>query len=157
MRTIPYRDVESMNRCSTKEEWSEWGPERVITRDDIRRFADLSHNHQWIHTDPERARSESPYGDLIAHGFLLTSLIPSLLPSDGFEISGHKVRIVRGIEKLRLLSPVYPNSAIHARTRNLIAYPAPSGKGTVVSRELEMWSHSGEKPALACTILFQYF
>ncbi len=34
----------------------------------------VSGDHQWIHVDPERAKTESPYGTTIAHGNLTLSL-----------------------------------------------------------------------------------
>ena len=46
---------------------SEW---RAIAQADIDAFAELSGDHQWIHVDPERAKTESPYGTTIAHGNL---------------------------------------------------------------------------------------
>ncbi|MGO9426180.1 MAG: MaoC family dehydratase, partial [Steroidobacteraceae bacterium] len=41
----------------------------------IDRFADASGDDQWIHVDPERARS-GPFGTTVAHGFLTLSLLP---------------------------------------------------------------------------------
>src|SRR5690606_37684471 len=53
----------------------------------INRFADAILDHQFIHTDPERARAEGPYGGTIAHGFLSLSLLTyfshSALPAPG--------------------------------------------------------------------------
>jgi acyl dehydratase len=51
---------------------------RRIDQADIDTFARLSGDRQWIHTDVERARRESPYGTTIAHGNLTLALI------DGF-------------------------------------------------------------------------
>ena len=36
----------------------------------IDRFAETTHDTQWIHVDPERAAAETPFGGTIAHGFL---------------------------------------------------------------------------------------
>jgi acyl dehydratase len=53
-------------------------------------FADLSNDHQWIHTDVERAEKESPFGTTIAHGNLTLSMIdgfrPELIKSSGFKL-----------------------------------------------------------------------
>src|SRR4029077_11361972 len=54
---------------------SEW---RTIAQADIDAFAELSGDHQWIHVDPERAKTESPYGTTIAHGNLTLATV------DGF-------------------------------------------------------------------------
>ncbi len=47
----------------------------IIDQQIISRFAQVTHDTQWIHTDPERAKAESPYGQTIAHGFLILSLL----------------------------------------------------------------------------------
>ena len=54
---------------------SEW---RTITQEDIDTFAALSGDHQWIHVDVERAKTESPFGTTIAHGNLTLATV------DGF-------------------------------------------------------------------------
>ena len=47
----------------------------AVEQDRINTFADATDDHQWIHIDPERAKSESPFGGPIAHGYLTLSLI----------------------------------------------------------------------------------
>ena len=44
--------------------YSDW---LEITQERINAFADATDDHQWIHVDPERARS-GPFGTTIAHG-----------------------------------------------------------------------------------------
>ena len=59
-----------------------------ITQEPINAFANCTHDHQFIHTDPERATPV--FGGTIAHGFLtlsmlvkLTASIPNEIPEDG--------------------------------------------------------------------------
>lgn len=153
---VHFTDTERIAAYSTGDAWSEWGPTRVISMNDIAKFADLTDNHQWIHDDPLRCARESPYGGLIAHGLLLVSLIPGLLPDEGFALIGYNVRIVRAIDNLRLPSPVYPDETVRVHVRHLRAYIAPSGRGTIIEREIEVWSLHGEKPAVSCTLKLQY-
>ena len=40
-----------------------------ITQERIQKFAETTDDMQWIHTDPERAKRESPYGATIAQRF----------------------------------------------------------------------------------------
>ena len=54
-------------------DWTEVSQERIDA------FAAATGDDQWIHTDPERARRESPFGGTIAHGHLTLSLAPRLL------------------------------------------------------------------------------
>ncbi len=67
---------------------SEW---REVTQPMIDAFADLSGDHQWIHVDPERASSESPFGTTIAHGNLTLSMIDGLrfglIEATGFKLA----------------------------------------------------------------------
>ena len=51
----------------------------TVGQDAIDRFAEATGDHQWIHTDPERALCELPFGGAVAHGFLTASLLPRLL------------------------------------------------------------------------------
>ena len=44
----------------------------------INNFAEATLDHQWIHTDPERAKNESQFGSTIAHGYLTLSILPYL-------------------------------------------------------------------------------
>lgn len=154
---VRFDDVGTINSLSTGEIWSDWGRPRMISSDTIALFGGITHNHQWIHEDPVRCVRESPYGGPIAHGLLLVSFIPALLPDDGFEITGNSVRIVRGFDNLRLPSAVTWDHLVHARVRRLKAYAAHSGKGTVIERDLEVWSVLGKKPAVACRLKLQYF
>src|SRR5207302_961167 len=54
---------------------SEW---HDVTQAAVDAFADATGDHQWIHTDPRRARA-TPLGGTIAHGYYTLSLAPSLL------------------------------------------------------------------------------
>jgi acyl dehydratase len=89
---------------------SEW---REVTQDDINAFADLSGDHQWIHVDVERAKSESPFGGTVAHGNLTLSMI------DGFrlqliEASGFVLGVNYGWNKVRFPAPVPAGARVRA-------------------------------------------
>ena len=49
-----------------------------VTQEVIDDFAKATRDEQWIHVDPERAATESPYGRTIAHGFFTLSIYPYL-------------------------------------------------------------------------------
>ena len=87
---------------------------RSVTQADIDLFADLSGDHQWIHTEPERAATESPYGATIAHGNLTLSMI------DGFRLQlmrlqGVKLGINYGWDRVRFPAPVIAGTRVRAR------------------------------------------
>ncbi|MBE8355748.1 MaoC family dehydratase, partial [Leptospira interrogans serovar Pomona] len=46
----------------------------TVTQEQVDKFADATLDHQWIHTDPNRAEKESPFGGTIAHGYLTLSM-----------------------------------------------------------------------------------
>src|SRR3954466_12174107 len=48
-----------------------------VTQDQIDQFADVTHDHQFIHVDPSAAKN-TPFGSTIAHGFLTLSMLTHL-------------------------------------------------------------------------------
>jgi acyl dehydratase len=95
---------------------SEW---MTITQDLIKRFAEVSGDHQWIHLDVERARTESPYGTTIAHGFLTVSLL-SVLVKQAVQLQGDfKMSVNYGFNRLRFTGAVPAGSRIRAQVTPL--------------------------------------
>jgi acyl dehydratase len=81
----------------------------------IDRFADATLDHQFIHTDPERA-AKTPYKGTIAHGLLVVSLFGHLF-SDAidFEVRRVRTRLNYGYDRIRFTSPIPVNSRVRAR------------------------------------------
>jgi acyl dehydratase len=81
----------------------------------IDKFADVTHDDQWIHIDPARAAAETPFGGAIAHGFLSLSLA-SRFAYDCFSMAeGQVMGINYGFNKLRFLNPVTAGSRLRGR------------------------------------------
>lgn len=78
----------------------------------IDRFADVTGDHQWIHTDPVRAMS-GPFGTTVAHGYLIVALVNRLLP-EVIEVRGFSMGVNVGVDHLRFLSPVLCGARIRA-------------------------------------------
>jgi acyl dehydratase len=87
----------------------------VIDQKRIDAFADTTGDHQWIHVDVERARTESPYRTTIAHGFLTLSLIPGL-SKDNYRVENAKMGINYGLNRVRFLAPVPSGSRIRLKS-----------------------------------------
>src|ERR1051326_9202918 len=85
----------------------------LITQERVDAFADATEDHQWIHVDPERARS-GPFGGPIAHGYLTLSLLPHLLGGT-FQVSGIRMGVNYGLNRLRFPAPVPVGSSVRAR------------------------------------------
>ena len=89
-----------------------------VTQEMINEFGHVTGDQQWIHTDPERARKESPFGGPIAHGYLSLSLYPmlrDLVREDRPLFPGVRRVINYGINKLRFPGAVPAGSRVRAR------------------------------------------
>src|SRR6476646_239318 len=85
-----------------------------VTQDQVNQFADATGDHQWIHVDVERARTESPYKAPIAHGYLTLSLVNRFLP-ELLEVKGASMGVNIGLDKVRFPAPVPVGSRIRGR------------------------------------------
>lgn len=85
-----------------------------VTQERINLFADATSDHQWIHTDPERAKTESPFKKTIAHGYLTVSLFPHFLDQI-IEVNNLKMLVNYGVENLKFNQPVVVDSEIRVK------------------------------------------
>jgi acyl dehydratase len=109
---------------------SEW---REVTQADIDTFAELSRDHQWIHVDVERAKTESPFGTTVAHGNLTLSMIDGFRP-DLFESTGFKLGVNYGWNKIRFPAPVPAGSRIRASVEALSVEDVGGGWHQITQR-----------------------
>src|SRR5258708_39514431 len=77
----------------------------LVTQKMIDQFAELTGDPQWIHIDVERAKTETPFGGTIAHGFLTASLLPQLAREAVDGRTNFKMRIKCVGHTLRFGSP----------------------------------------------------
>ena len=80
----------------------------------INLFADATGDHQWIHVDTERAKTESPFKTTIAHGYLTLSLIPYFWKQVA-EVQNLKMEVNYGIEQLKFGQAVLVNNEVRCR------------------------------------------
>jgi acyl dehydratase len=146
MGEVRFDDLEAL-KALVSEDFSDFGPSIEIDQAMIDRFAEVTHDQQWIHTDAERCARESPLGTTIAHGHLLLSLLGALREGNGAKLTGHKSVINYGADKLRFTAPVPVGSKIHARGR--IAHVRKKGLGAQLTFESEIWVVGGAKPAVS--------
>jgi len=85
----------------------------TITQEQINKFAEATLDFQWIHTDPERAATESPFKTTIAHGYLSLSML-TYLWYNVVDVRNVKMIVNYGIESLRFQQPVLVNDKIRA-------------------------------------------
>lgn len=85
-----------------------------ITQEQINKFALATHDHQWIHTDPERAQKDSPFSATIAHGYLSLSLVPYFWKQI-VDVQNLSMEVNYGIEELRFGQAVIVDSEVRCR------------------------------------------
>ena len=95
-----------------------WTP---VTQPQVAGFADLTHDHQWIHVDEERAK-DGPFGTTIAHGYLTLSLVPFLL-GQLLEVTDVSMAVNYGLEKVRFPAPVPVGASLQASAEIIGAEP----------------------------------
>lgn len=125
---------------------SEW---LEITQDMINKFASATLDNQWIHTDPERAKIESPFGGAVAHGFLMLSLYPhlrGLVDPKNPPFPSVKQAINYGLNKLRLMNPVNVGSIVKGCSVLLDA--KETEYGVRITEEFTVHIQGEKKPAL---------
>jgi len=71
-----------------------------LTQERICQFADATLDHQWIHVDTERAKTESPFKTTIAHGYLTLSMLPYLWDQI-IEVNNLKMMVNYGMDRMR--------------------------------------------------------
>ena len=125
----------------------------TITQEQINKFADATLDHQWIHTDPEKAKTESPFKTTIAHGYLTLSLIPYLWKQIA-DIRNLKMEINYGIENLRFAQPVLVNDKVRLKVKLSSLINLRGVTKTTMSIELEI--DGQKKPAFAGGVVFLY-
>jgi len=122
-----------------------------VTQDQINQFADVTHDHQFIHVDPERAKA-TPFGTTIAHGFLTLSMLTHLsngassAPPNPAKYEGMLMGINYGFNKVRFINPVKVGSRIRARAVTTNA--ELKGNAIDTTRNFTVEIDGEDKPAL---------
>jgi acyl dehydratase len=122
---------------------SEW---RQVTQEDINTFADLTNDHQWIHVDVERAKTESPFGTTVAHGNLTLSLIDGMR-MELLNTSGFKLGVNYGWNRVRFPAPVPAGARVRATAEITEVDDVGGGWWQIVTR-FKMEVEGSEKPAV---------
>ena len=125
-RQVSCKDLAAM-RGLVSEQWSDWSNQFLVSQEIIDQFAALSGDDYWIHTDPARARAESPFGTTIAHGMLVQSLTSRLRMPLDYEVVDFNNMVNYGSDRLRFAAPVPSGCSIHGRFRIKAVEPVKAG------------------------------
>ncbi len=146
--TIAYADIAGL--AGTDLGWSDW---LEITQDRINTFADAADDHQWIHTDPERAK-DGPFGAAIAHGFLTLSLAVPFW-TELLDVEGVTTKVNYGLDKVRFISPVPAGSRVRMNAVIAEVEEVKGGYQLVVDQTIEV--EGSAKPAVAARGLYRFY
>jgi acyl dehydratase len=129
---------------------SEW---ETIDQSQIDRFAEATHDHQWIHVDPEAA-AKGPFGTTVAHGYLSLSMLPYFV-SQVLNVTDVRMGINYGTEKIRFTAPVPVGSQV--RLKATLRSSERRGEGVLYRLGVEVEIRGSEKPALVGEVLYLVF
>lgn len=124
-----------------------------ITQEQINNFADATLDHQWIHTDPERAEKCSPFKTTIAHGYLTLSLVPYFWKQI-VDVQNLSMEVNYGLEQLRFEQAVFVNSEVRCRVSlsSIINLRNITKANLFIKLEIK----DQKKPAFTGNVLFLY-
>ena len=121
-------------------------------------FAAATRDKQWLHIDPRRAASESPYGKTIAHGYLTLSLYPllrGLVDESKPLVPGVKRVINYGINKTRFPNSVRAGARVRARCTLAAVEEVKGGVQVTESYTLEIEGEA--KPGCVGEVVLRYY
>jgi acyl dehydratase len=126
---------------------SEWVP---VDQAMINAFADATGDHQWIHVDVERAKTEMPNGKTIAHGYLTLSLLPRLSAAI-YRIRKTSRGINYGSNKVRFTAPVPADARV--RLHQVLKSVEDIKGGVRMTFESTVELEGSDRPALVAETL----
>jgi acyl dehydratase len=144
-------DVAGLNELAGKKLGaSSW---HRVSQEQVNAFAEATGDHQWIHTDPERAAT-GPFGRTVAHGYLTLSLAPLLL-HEVLQVEGAAAVVNYGLNKLRFPAPVPVGSNVRMQVELAGVEEVKGGVQATLAATFEV--EGQEKPACVAEILFRYY
>jgi oxepin-CoA hydrolase/3-oxo-5,6-dehydrosuberyl-CoA semialdehyde dehydrogenase len=116
---------------------------RLVTTEDIERFAALSGDRFYAHMDDAEAARNPLFGGRVAHGYFLISAAAGLFvdPAYGPVLGNY------GLENLRFVKPVKPGDSIRVRLTCREKMLRPEKGWGEVSWDTEISNQSGETVA----------
>jgi acyl dehydratase len=130
--------------------YSEW---HRVDQNQIDLFAEATGDHQWIHVDPERAKT-GPFGAAIAHGYLTLALGPVFL-GEVMIVEGTSMGINYGCNKVRFPSPVTVDSNLRLGVG--VAEVEDVSGGVQVILDFTLEAEGATKPACVAQVVYRYF
>lgn len=130
--------------------YSDW---LTVDQQRIDMFADATGDHQWIHTEPDRAKT-GPFGTTIAHGYLTLSLVLPLL-EELLNITRVSTKVNYGLNTVRFPAPVPAGSRVRLGARIAEIIEIKDGVQLVVDATVEI--EGGTKPACVAQPVLRFY
>jgi acyl dehydratase len=130
---------------------------RTVGQGDIDTFASLTGDQQWIHVDPERART-GPFGATVQHGFLTLGLATGLL-WEVCTVEGFGMVLNYGLNRVRFPAPLRVGSRVrvHVEVADVRELPTPEGSGAEAVYRLTYEVEGQAKPCCVADLVFRYY
>jgi acyl dehydratase len=125
----------------------------TVTQEQVDLFAEATGDRQWIHVDPERAKS-GPFGSTVAHGYLTLSLLPALL-EEVLEVKGAGFFVNYGLDRLRFPAPVPVGSRLRLSVTPTSVEAFDGGQQVGLNCVFEVEGSS--KPSCVADVIFRYY
>ncbi len=129
-------------------------PWREMTYEAIKKFADATGDHQWIHVDKERIARESPFGKPIAHGYFTVSMIAGLF-FDLVEVRNFAMVINYGLNKVRFPAPLKDGQRYRLSVKLGDVKEVGNAVEGLLAAAIEIEGES--KPACAAELVFRFY
>jgi acyl dehydratase len=123
-----------------------------ITQQQVDLFAEATGDHQWIHTDPQRAAT-GPYKATIAHGYFTLSLAPVVI-GEVLQIRELTSALNYGLNKVRFPTVVRVDSNIRGAVTVMSAQQKTSGVESVFTLTFEI--DGEDRPACVADVIVLY-
>jgi len=154
MKQYQYSDVDALQSLIS-DQFGAWSAPLEVTQKLVNDFAELTGDNYWIHTDPEKCKTQSPFGTTIAHGFLTLVLLPKLRVQPDWEVIGYNNIVNYGSNKLRFSGAVIVGSQIHARGRVKSVEKTPKGQ-VIMTQEMQINVVGQDRPAVVYELMYMY-
>ena len=127
----------------------------LVDQQAIDAFAEVTQDHQFIHTDPEAA-ARTPFGGTVAHGFLSLSLLSRMAADVMLVPEGLKMAVNYGFERVRFIAPVRSGRRVRGRFVLTGAEEKRPGRWQLV-HDVTVEIEGEGKPALTATWIGMIF
>lgn len=125
-----------------------------ITQERIDQFAIATGDEQWIHVDVDKSKQFSPYGQTVAHGFMILSFA-SKFSYETFSVGDVVMGVNYGLNKVRFPNATLSDAKVRGRVSLLDFQPITQGARYIMKVVFEI--EGQKKPACVAEFIAQAY